>query len=81
MESGRGSYAAQVILMNITTFLSSIIYAVTGVVVFCVGFIIVDKLTPYNLWQELVEKKNTALALVVGLAALDVCIIIAAAIH
>ena len=81
MESGRGSYAAQVILMNITTFLSSIIYAVTGVVVFCVGFIIVDKLTPYNLWQELVEKKNTALALVVGLAALGVCIIIAAAIH
>jgi uncharacterized membrane protein YjfL (UPF0719 family) len=67
--------------MNITTFLSSIIYAVTGVVVFCVGFIIVDKLTPYNLWQELVEKKNTALALVVGLAALGVCIIIAAAIH
>jgi uncharacterized membrane protein YjfL (UPF0719 family) len=67
--------------MNITTFLSSIIYAITGVVVFCVGFIIVDKLTPYNLWQELVEKKNTALALVVGLAALGVCIIIAAAIH
>jgi putative membrane protein len=41
----------------------------------------VDKLTPYDLWQELVEKKNTALALVVGLAALGVCIIIAAAIH
>jgi len=67
--------------MNLTTFLSSIIYAVTGVLVFCVGFIIVDKLTPYDLWQELVEKKNTALALVVGLAALGVCIIIAAAIH
>jgi putative membrane protein len=67
--------------MNYTTFLSSIVYAITGVVVFCVGFIIVDKLTPYDLWKELVEKKNTALALVVGLAALGVCIIIAAAIH
>ena len=67
--------------MNYTTFLSSIIYAITGVVIFSVGFIIVDKLTPYDLWKELVEKKNTALALVVGLAALGVCIIIAAAIH
>lgn len=67
--------------MNFATFLSSVVYAITGVVVFCLGFIIVDKLTPYNLWQELVEKKNTALALVVGLGALGVCIIIAAAIH
>ena len=67
--------------MNLSTFLSSIVYAITGVVVFCVGFIIVDKLTPYDLWKELVEKKNTALALVVGFAALGVCIIIAAAIH
>jgi putative membrane protein len=67
--------------MSLTTFITSIVYAITGVVVFVVGFIIVDKLTPYDLWQELVEKKNTALALVVGLAALGVCIIIAAAIH
>jgi putative membrane protein len=67
--------------MSFTTFITSIVYAITGVVVFVVGFIIVDKLTPYDLWQELVEKKNTALALVVGLAALGVCIIIAAAIH
>lgn len=67
--------------MNLSVFLSSIVYAITGVVVFCVGFIIVDKLTPYDLWQELVEKKNTALAIVVGFAALGVCIIIASAIH
>jgi putative membrane protein len=67
--------------MSLTTFITSIVYAITGVVVFVAGFIIVDKLTPYDLWQELVEKKNTALALVVGLAALGVCIIIAAAIH
>ena len=27
---------------------------------------IVDKLTPYDLWAEIVEKKNVALAIVVG---------------
>jgi putative membrane protein len=81
LEPGRLPRLSQVKPMNLSTFLSSIVYAVTGIVVFCLGFIIVDKLTPYNLWQELVEKKNTALALVVGLAALGVCIIIAAAIH
>jgi putative membrane protein len=81
VESGWSAFSSQVNLMNFSTFLTSIVYAITGVLVFCVGFIIVDRLTPYNLWQELVEKKNTALALVVGLAALGVCIIIAAAIH
>ncbi|MEA3208321.1 MAG: hypothetical protein QOE70_1378 [Chthoniobacter sp.] len=67
--------------MNTLVLLNSIIYAVLGIVIFVAGFILVDKLTPYDLWKELVEKKNTALALVVGCTALGICIIIAAAIH
>ncbi len=60
---------------------ASVLYAVIGIVVFALSFIIVDKITPYDLWKELVEKKNTALAIVVGMAALGICIIVAAAIH
>ena len=41
----------------------------------------VDRLTPYDLWKELVEKQNTAVAFVVGMVALGICIIVAAAIH
>ncbi len=67
--------------LNLDSILSSLVYALIGVVIFCATFIIVDKLTPYNLWKELVETKNTALALVVGLIGLGICIIIAAAIH
>ena len=67
--------------MNIYTILNSIIYAVVGVVIFCVGFILLDKLTPYHLWNELIEHKNVALAIVVGFGILGVCTIIAAAIH
>jgi uncharacterized membrane protein YjfL (UPF0719 family) len=62
-------------------FFGSILYALIGVLVFWLSFVIIDKLTPYNLWQEIVEKQNRALALVVASMALGISIIIAAAIH
>ena len=64
-----------------TAFLGSILYAVIGVVVFWVCFIIVDKITPYDLWREIVEKQNQALALVVAAMCLGISVIVAAAIH
>ena len=67
--------------MNPIVIANSILYAVIGIVIFIVGFIVVDKLTPVDLWKQLVEEKNLALAIVVGCAALGTCIIIAAAIH
>ena len=42
----------------------SIMYALIGVAIFWICFVIVDKLTPYHLWDEIVEKKNIALAYV-----------------
>jgi len=67
--------------MNPVILLNSVVYALLGVVIFVVVFFVVDLLTPYHLWQELVEKKNLALAVVLGCAALGICLIIAAAIH
>jgi putative membrane protein len=67
--------------MDTAILLNSIIYALLGITIFIVGFVVVDKLTPYDLWKQLVEEKNVALAIVVGAAALGICIIIAAAIH
>jgi uncharacterized membrane protein YjfL (UPF0719 family) len=61
--------------------LGSIVYALIGVVVFWLSFLIIDKLTPYDLWNELVEKRNVALGLVVAAMSLGICIIVAAAIH
>ena len=62
-------------------FFGSILYALIGVVVFWLSFLIIDKLTPYNLWQELVEKQNVALGIVVGAMALGISVIVAAAVH
>ncbi len=67
--------------MNWTLLLNSIVYSVLGLVVFCIGFVAIDKLTPYNLWDQIVKEKNVALAIVVGCVSIGVCLIIAAAIH
>ncbi|RFO96478.1 DUF350 domain-containing protein [Rhodoferax lacus] len=61
--------------------LGSVVYALAGVLIFWISFLVIDKLTPYNLWLEIVEKQNQALALVVAAMSLGICIIVAAAIH
>ncbi|MGE5865121.1 MAG: DUF350 domain-containing protein [Rhizobacter sp.] len=64
-----------------SVFGGSILYALIGVLVFWICFVVVDKLTPYDLWAEIVEKRNTALAIVVAAMCLAIGIIVAAAIH
>jgi putative membrane protein len=58
-------------------FLGSMLYALIGVVIFWLCFII----TPYDLWREIVEKQNQALGMVVAAMCLGISIIVAAAIH
>ncbi len=64
-----------------SAFIGSIVYALIGVVIFWLCFVIIDKITPYKLWEEIVEKQNVALALVVAAMSLGISIIVAAAIH
>ncbi len=61
--------------------IASLVFALLGVAVFWVCFIIIDKITPYDLWGEIVEKQNVALALVVAAMCLGISVIVAAAIH
>ena len=62
-------------------FFGSMIYALGGVAVFWICFLIIDKLTPYKLWAEIVEKQNTALAIVVGAMCVAIGLIVSAAVH
>jgi uncharacterized membrane protein YjfL (UPF0719 family) len=61
--------------------LGSILYAFIGVAVLWLSFVVIDRITPYNLWEELVEKKNVAVAIVVGAMFIAIGSIVAAAIH
>jgi putative membrane protein len=61
--------------------LNSLVYSALGVAIFWIAFLVIDKLTPYHLWKELVEEKNVALAIVVGAMCLGIAVIVGAAIH
>ena len=62
-------------------FVGSALFALLGVAVFWLCFMIIDKLTPYSLWDEIVERKNVALAIVVGSMCIAIGLIVAAAVH
>ena len=61
--------------------LNAIVYAVLGIVILILGFMVWDKVTPYNLWKEIIEEQNVALAVFAGMMALGIAVIVAAAVH
>ncbi len=61
--------------------LNAIVYATLGIAIFVIAFLLIDKLTPYHLWKEIVQDKNLALAVLIGAMSIGMCIIIAAAVH
>ncbi len=67
--------------MNLGALLSSLVYSFIGVFIFWVCFLLIDKLTPYNLWKELIDEHNVALAILLGGMAIGICVIVASAIH
>ncbi len=61
---------------------NSLIYSGVGVIVLIVTFALLDLvITKYDLWKEIVEEKNIALAIFLGAGLLGLALIIASAIH
>lgn len=67
--------------MQLSNVGNAILYAAIGIVIFASAFLVIDKVTPYNLWKEIVQEHNTALAILLGAMSLGICVIIASAIH
>ena len=67
--------------MNLSALGNALIYSVLGILIFVIAFVIIDKMTPYHLWKEIIEDKNVALAILIGALSIGMCIIIAAAVH
>lgn len=68
-------------VINVRTLAGSVIYSLVGGAILCLGFALMDRLSPYHLWKEIVLKKNVALAILAGSMALGLSLIIAASIH
>ena len=68
-------------IINLSYVVNAIVFSFLGVLIFWVCFRMMDRITPYLLWKEIIEEHNTALAIVVGALSLGICLIIAASIH
>jgi putative membrane protein len=64
-----------------TTVGVSVTFALVGIFILVITFWVVEKITPENLWREIVEKQNKALAIMAAGFMLAMAWIIGAAMH
>ena len=68
-------------MLTTTVFGATMLYAVVGLIIFFVGFKLWDWLSPVDIWKEIAERQNIALAVLAGAVAISIAIIIGSAIH
>jgi putative membrane protein len=68
-------------LINLKYVVGAIFFSFLGMVLLAIAFKVFDKLTPGNLWKEIVEEQNVALAITTGAMILAIAQIVASAIH
>ena len=66
--------------LQMAQFIETVVYVILGMVVFGIGFLIVEKVTPFSIRKEIEEDQNTSLGIIIGSVILGLAIIIAAAI-
>ena len=52
--------------INLTALLNSVIFSFLGIIILLIGYVVLEKLTPEKTWQEIVQNKNVALAIIFG---------------
>lgn len=60
---------------------ASIVFSFIGIIILGLCFWVVERITPENLWKEILEKNNVALAIMAGAFMIAMGIIIGSAIH
>ena len=68
-------------LIQFKHIIASLIYSFLGIFILVLSFVIIEKITVLNLWKEISENKNNALAIMAAGFILAIAIIIASAIH
>ncbi len=68
-------------MINMKYVVASIVYSFIGIFILLICFIIIEKLSPENLWKEILVNKNVALAILAAAFMIAIAIIISSAIH
>ena len=61
--------------------IAAIVYSIIGIVILGISFWIFEKVTPEDVWKEIIEKQNMAIAIISSAFMIAISIIIASAIH
>jgi putative membrane protein len=61
--------------------IASVVFSLVGIFILGLCFWIFEKVTPENIWKEIIEKQNIALAIVSAAFMIAMAIIIGSAIH
>jgi uncharacterized membrane protein YjfL (UPF0719 family) len=68
-------------ILNLKYVYASVIYSLIGIFILVISFVILEKITPENIYKEIVNKGNIALAIIAGAFIIAVATIISSAIH
>lgn len=68
-------------LINIKYICAAVVFSVLGLILQWIAFWLFDKMTPGELWKEIVEKQNIALAITAGAMIIAISQIISSAMH
>lgn len=68
-------------LINYKYIVASVLYSVLGIFILFLAFWVIEKITPENLWKEILEKQNMALAVVFAAFIIAIAIIVSSSIH
>ena len=65
--------------IDLNVLVNAAVFSFVGIVIFIIAGFVFEKITPFNIWDEIVKNKNVAVAIAVGAAFLGLAIIVASA--
>jgi uncharacterized membrane protein YjfL (UPF0719 family) len=68
-------------IINLKYVAGAFIYSFIGIFILFISFWIAEKVTPEDLWKEILVKQNKALAIIAAAFMVAVSVIVASAIH
>ena len=68
-------------VISLKYIVASVVYSALGIAILSTTFMVFDKITPGDMWKEIVHEKNLPLAIALAAMTLAVGQILASAIH